>query len=125
MTPFCPRCRAEYREGYKTCSDCEIGLVDSLPLESDNQNEINSDMMSVYDAPDQMSAMALSSFLNDSGIGAIVKSEQIPMYDGIAMMLFPRWGRVMVLEHQYEKAKMLIDEYLAGEALVEEEPPPT
>ena len=124
MTPFCPNCRTEYRQGFKSCSDCGSDLAETLPLEADNQEEVNSDMMSVYDAPDQMSAMALSSFLNDSGIGAIVKSEQIPMYDGIALMLFPRWGRVMVLEHQYEKARALINEYLAGEALAEEEPPP-
>ena len=28
--PFCPRCRAEYREGIETCSTCDIPLVDSL-----------------------------------------------------------------------------------------------
>ncbi len=124
MTPFCPRCRSEYREGFKRCSDCESDLVETLPSETDNREDINSDMLSVYDAPDQMSALALSSLLNDSGISAIVKSEQIPMYDGVAMMLFSRWGRVMVLENQYEKAKTLIDEYLAGESLAEEEQPP-
>jgi len=28
--PFCPRCRAEYREGIETCSTCNVSLVDSL-----------------------------------------------------------------------------------------------
>src|SRR5262249_30860697 len=27
---FCPQCRAEYREGFFRCSDCDIPLVDQL-----------------------------------------------------------------------------------------------
>ncbi len=31
--PWCPNCRVEYREGYKTCSDCNIELVtESEPI---------------------------------------------------------------------------------------------
>lgn len=30
---FCPQCKAEYREGFYRCSDCDIDLVDSLPPE--------------------------------------------------------------------------------------------
>jgi hypothetical protein len=29
---FCPQCRAEYRQGFTHCSDCEIDLVDQLPV---------------------------------------------------------------------------------------------
>lgn len=28
---FCPKCRAEYREGYTECAECRIPLVESLP----------------------------------------------------------------------------------------------
>lgn len=28
---FCPSCGGEYREGFTTCADCEIPLVESLP----------------------------------------------------------------------------------------------
>jgi hypothetical protein len=27
---FCPKCRAEYREGFTSCSDCHIPLVPEL-----------------------------------------------------------------------------------------------
>ena len=30
---FCPQCRAEYRAGFVRCSDCDIELVDQLPLD--------------------------------------------------------------------------------------------
>jgi hypothetical protein len=38
---FCPKCKAEYRQGFATCSDCNISLVQILraeveePLKSD------------------------------------------------------------------------------------------
>jgi hypothetical protein len=28
---FCPRCKAEYRSGYRRCADCDVDLVDELP----------------------------------------------------------------------------------------------
>lgn len=28
--PFCPKCRNEYREGFKVCAECKCELVDSL-----------------------------------------------------------------------------------------------
>jgi hypothetical protein len=30
---YCPKCRSEYREGFTTCSDCKVELVDELPKE--------------------------------------------------------------------------------------------
>jgi hypothetical protein len=29
---FCPNCRVEYRPGFSRCTDCEVDLVDGLPL---------------------------------------------------------------------------------------------
>jgi tetratricopeptide (TPR) repeat protein len=31
--PYCPKCRAEYREGFTECADCRVPLVDALPAE--------------------------------------------------------------------------------------------
>ena len=30
---FCPECKAEYREEFKKCSDCNVDLVEQLPPE--------------------------------------------------------------------------------------------
>lgn len=30
---FCPKCGAEYRAGFKHCSDCDVDLVEELPKE--------------------------------------------------------------------------------------------
>jgi tetratricopeptide (TPR) repeat protein len=36
---FCPKCKAEYREGFLTCSDCNVNLVEVLPSESIQEPE--------------------------------------------------------------------------------------
>ncbi len=36
---FCPKCKAEYREGFFKCADCKIDLVPELPPEPEQYNE--------------------------------------------------------------------------------------
>ena len=36
--PFCPECKIEYMEGFTTCKDCHILLVDKLPDEIQVEN---------------------------------------------------------------------------------------
>ncbi len=31
--PYCPKCKAEYREGFRVCIDCKVELVSELPQE--------------------------------------------------------------------------------------------
>ena len=31
MQVFCPKCKAEYREGFTVCADCGVPLVETLP----------------------------------------------------------------------------------------------
>ena len=33
--PWCPKCKAEYREGFTECATCHVPLVDELPDEQD------------------------------------------------------------------------------------------
>lgn len=33
--PWCPKCKAEFQDGYTICSDCNVELVDELPEEED------------------------------------------------------------------------------------------
>ena len=34
---FCPQCKAEYRQGFTRCSDCDVELVYALPQDSEEQ----------------------------------------------------------------------------------------
>ncbi len=31
--PWCPKCKNEYREGFRVCADCGCELVETLPEE--------------------------------------------------------------------------------------------
>lgn len=36
---FCPNCKAEYREGFTSCSDCHVTLVKELPEELEERKQ--------------------------------------------------------------------------------------
>jgi hypothetical protein len=39
---FCPQCKAEYRQGFTVCADCEVPLVWQLPASSEAQSGADS-----------------------------------------------------------------------------------
>ena len=34
---FCPLCKAEYREGFTKCADCDVELIENLPEEIEEE----------------------------------------------------------------------------------------
>jgi hypothetical protein len=113
--PFCPNCRTEYRPGFVKCSDCGQPLTDKLP---DNPADVTPEdyLVSAFDPPDPLIGHSLAALLEENGIRCILKSEQIPAYADVAMMLRPRWGRLMVMEGDLARAENLIKEYLSAPA---------
>lgn len=109
--PFCPSCRTEYCPGVKICADCGASLVDHRPA-PDQPQEIDGDLVAVFEAPDQLVAATIESMLLHEGINAVIRSRQMPMYDGLALMQNPVWGTVLVLEQDAERAANMVDEYL-------------
>jgi len=69
---FCPNCKAEYREGFKTCAECKVDLVEQLPQEPQvpyNAEELSDELEAVFETDD-------SPLMNE--IAAIVESKNIP-----------------------------------------------
>lgn len=69
-------------------------------------------LVSVLEASSEMEALTIKAFLETQGIGAAIRSRQIPMYNGIARVWNPVWGYVMVMEPDRQKAEDLILEYI-------------
>src|SRR5690554_154322 len=65
--PWCPKCKLEYREGFKRCSDCDIELVKELEQEEDQVQEYDSEelLTTVYD---DFMATIIEAKLKDRGI---------------------------------------------------------
>ncbi|MEN9980190.1 MAG: DUF2007 domain-containing protein [candidate division WOR-3 bacterium] len=68
----------------------------------------------VYRAENELMANTIRDLLEASGIPALVHSFQIPAYDGIAQVMRPAWGEVLVEEENLAQAKEIIDGFLSG-----------
>lgn len=69
-------------------------------------------MKSVYRAPDEFMAITIRSLLESEGIKVFVKSYQISMFDNVAQMMKPCWGELLVPDEEYERSKLIIDDYI-------------
>lgn len=49
---YCPKCRAEFREGFDTCSDCNVALVESLPPEETPEYVDYTEVLSTFNPSD-------------------------------------------------------------------------
>jgi hypothetical protein len=120
--PFCPACRAEYVEGVKECKDCGTALVGALAPEVHEDKEA---LVQVYGPDTEAEAGMIISLLQGEGIQA----ELYPSWEKKAAMwwkLFSdaggNWGAVVVLEHEAERARELIKNFLQAQPEV---PPET
>ncbi len=66
----------------------------------------------VFKPSSEIEAEYVRKMLEYNGIYCIVKSFQIPWFDGISKVMRPEWGSIEVREEDYDKAKRLIEEFL-------------
>jgi hypothetical protein len=70
----------------------------------------------VYRPDDELMANAVRDLFEENGIPAMIRSFQIPAYDGLARMMRAAWGEVLVAEEDMAKAKELLDAFLSTDA---------
>jgi hypothetical protein len=94
---FCPKCRAEYREGFYVCVDCDCDLVDELPPEEVPEFIEYVEVLGTYNPAD----VAL--------IKSILDAENITYYFNAEHFIYIRPlaepVRLMVKKDEAEKAK--------------------
>ena len=87
---FCPKCRAEYREGFSTCADCNVDLVDDLPpLDEDTPEYVHFvEILATYNPAD---VAFLKSLLESEGIQYFFNGEHFmymrPLADPVRLMV--------------------------------------
>jgi hypothetical protein len=97
---FCPKCRAEYREGFSVCVDCDSDLVDELPAEEKPEFIDYVEVMGTYNVAD----IAL--------IKSLLDAENITYYFNAEHFMYVRplaeQVRLMVKKDEAEKAKEIL-----------------
>ena len=73
-------------------------------------------LKAVYRPPNELMANAVRDLFEENGIPAMIRSFQIPAYDGLARMTRPVWGEVVVEEEDMARAKELLDAFLSMDA---------
>lgn len=106
---FCPRCKSEYRKGFETCSDCNIPLVDELPVETTIRNsktEIEyTEYELIFSTIEFTNIALIESIFDSEGIIYYIQGEDI----GVAPGGLP--ARVLVKKEQVEEAKQLLKDF--------------
>ena len=115
--PWCPKCRAEYREGFTECSTCQVPLVDTMPEENEVPEreefvlpEGMEKPIAVYTAKNRLEAETVCDLLRDHGIAVFDRPaafRQIQAYSGADA----RFGvEILVDASQTARARELIEE---------------
>jgi len=103
---FCPKCKAEYREGYLRCTDCDIDLVHELPPEPGPSYVEYVDFIKIRTYYSRHDADLAKSLLSANSIHAVVISDDAGgIHHGLA---FSRGVHLMVQEEDVEKAKEIL-----------------
>ena len=73
---ICPECKAEYREGYTKCADCEVELVDKIIAEDEGSSELEEIIFETVMTSFNQGEIALAkSLLESNNIQCFVQGE--------------------------------------------------
>lgn len=73
---ICPNCKAEYRDGYTVCADCEVPLVERLE-EEEQEPEPELKLVTVFDTGEPADVLVAKSLLEAEGIEYFAKDEGV------------------------------------------------
>jgi len=68
----------------------------------------------LYKPADEVLAIRIKDWLEQQGIEVALRSFQMPWYDGLARMMRPEWGEVIVAEEDFARAQELLNDLLAA-----------
>ena len=71
-------------------------------------------LVSIRNVPDEAAATLIVDFLKNQGIEATAVAVQMPWLGTLETLHHGYWGRVEVLEEDAERAKALVEDYLAA-----------
>lgn len=109
---ICPNCKAEYREGFTICSDCQVALVDEINIEDDKPQYEYRKLVEVYSTWRLGEASFLQSLLESNNIECFIHNKHYPSMNFLISTAIPI--KIMVPIEKTEEAKDIINEYQKG-----------
>jgi hypothetical protein len=70
-----------------------------------------SELITVYQAPDEITAHLVASVLKDAGVETLIRSRQVPWMDGVMVNAEGYWGDVMVPQCERTRSLQLIMDF--------------
>ncbi len=127
---ICPNCKAEYREGYTVCADCEVPLVEKLPAD-EQPEEPEMELVTVFDTGEPADVLVAKSILQAEGIEFFAKDEGVQDLFGAGRLgsgfnTMAGQVEIQVRPEDADRARQLLERLDEGEdeELVDEEEPP-
>ncbi len=104
---ICPKCKAEYRDGYTFCPECDCPLTEALP-HTDEPIISNAAPVFLYEAADDFEAEVIIAKLKNEGIFAFKKYQGSDGYNKIFLGRTILGVCIYVSEDDLEKAEEVL-----------------
>jgi hypothetical protein len=115
--PFCPNCQVEYRPGFKHCTDCDVDLVDALPVgEPEAVDNSALDLVELATFQNSSEAQMIRELLEENDINAVLRGPLYSLGYTVGLDIIS----LLVKESDLPEATRLYEDYFAG--IKEEEP---
>jgi hypothetical protein len=101
---FCPKCGAEYREGFTHCADCNVDLVASEPPTPEESTRYV-EMVEVFSTYNPGDIAVIKSILDGEGIHYYFQGENTNLMIGGGS-----YARLLVQADQVERVKDILQE---------------
>ncbi len=103
---ICPKCKAEYRDGFYVCSDCGITLIAELPRERQTESEPEQDYLEVASIQNFIQLSLVKMSFEAENIRHFILGEQM-IVAGLTQGGGP--ARLFVAADDKERAVTLLD----------------
>jgi hypothetical protein len=105
---YCPKCGAEYREGFAECADCQIPLVAQKPVEPEATGDPELQLVTVLESTDPLVIASAKGLLEEAGIPFYVLGDEFGKRFGPVGDFMHPWCRVQVGRDRETEARALL-----------------
>ena len=117
---YCPKCRAEYRDGFSECSDCRTPLLRGTPPpEPPTSFDPDLDLVIVLETDDSIQLAMAKGLLDDAGIPCYVLGQIARLIQDVDPFLH-KWVRLQVPKDRESEARELMEALAQPVAITED-----